>query len=151
MVQLKRERLLTELAVGAPGESAAANCAHTAAAPAAPQVVLGQAYRQVARPQACARLSCRAGAGQLFRKISANQQIVCAAAPAHWASMFQLVLQVWYAWHHLMGMSTTVGTLVCCWLTPSSRRSCLKQILLLASQLASPRQPVAVCVEHARL
>lgn len=57
VVQLKRERLLAELGVGAPGESAAANGGHTAAAPAAPLVVLRQAYRRVARPQACVRPS----------------------------------------------------------------------------------------------
>ena len=64
-MQLKRERLLAELAVGAPGELAAANGGHTAAAPVATLVVLGQAYRQVPRPLAFS-LSSRAAAGQLL-------------------------------------------------------------------------------------
>ena len=66
MVQLKRERLLAELAVGAPEESAAVNGGQPAAAPAAPLVVLGQAYRQVPRPQAFARLAIAARSRPAF-------------------------------------------------------------------------------------
>ena len=47
VVQLKRERLLEELAVGGPGYPAAADGGRTATAPPAPLVVLGQAYRRV--------------------------------------------------------------------------------------------------------
>ena len=48
VVQLKRERLLAELADNDPRASAAAESGHTAAAPSAPLVVLGQAFRRVA-------------------------------------------------------------------------------------------------------
>ena len=53
VVQLKRERLLAELAVGGPEASAAATTGRVAAALSASLVVLGQAYRRVAVSRLC--------------------------------------------------------------------------------------------------